>query len=144
MSGDAYQDKAAAFAAELVVQAAWPVLLIVAAMMAAPFVGMVALPLASPLTAAAWLVAAASAVATLAFSVLLLFDALLFRLMASHASETAGGAAVDDVLARMRLKTTAAVPRSLDQRMAGTRRLVIKQRIAFGLFAATSFAAAFL
>jgi hypothetical protein len=90
------------------------------------------------------LVAAASAVVTLALSALLLFDALLFRLMASHASEAAGGAGVDDALARMRLKPTAAGGRTLDQRMAGTRRLLVKQRIAFALFAVASFVAAFL
>ena len=81
---------------------------------------------------------------TLALSALLAFDALLFRLMASHASEAGGGAAVDDVLARMRLKPTAAGGRTLDQRMAGTHRLLVEQRIAFGLFALASFVAAFL
>jgi hypothetical protein len=142
MSGD--HDKADAFAAGLMVQAAWPVLLVIAAIMAAPVIGTVAAAKATPLSAAAWLVAAAGAVATVAFSALLFFDALLFRLMASHASEAAGGAAVDDVLARMRLKPTAAGGRSLDQRIAGTRRLLAKQRIAFGLFAAASLVAAFL
>ena len=73
-----------------------------------------------------------------------MFDALLFRLMASHASEVAGGAAVDDALARMRLKPTAAGGRSLDQRISGTRRLLAKQRIAFGLFAAASLVASFV
>jgi len=143
MSGDTYHDKAEAFATALMLQAAWPILLVVAALMAAPVIGLVAAPQTTPV-AVAWLVAAASAVATLALSALLAFDALLFRLMASHASEAGGGAAVDDVLARMRLKPTAAGGRTLDQRMAGTRRLLVEQRMAFTLFAVASFVAAFL
>lgn len=138
-----FPEKAEAFAAGLMLQAAWPILLVVAALMAAPVIGLVAAPQTTP-AAVAWLVAAASAVATLALSALLLFDALLFRLMASHAGEAGGGAAVDDVLARMRLKPTAAGGRTLDQRMAGTRRLLAKQRIAFALFAVASFVAALL
>ena len=143
MSGDTYHDKAEAFATGLMLQAAWPILLVVAALMAAPVIGLVAAPQTTPV-AVAWLVAAASAVATLALSALLAFDALLFRLMASHASEAGGGAAVDDVLARMRLKPTAAGGRTLDQRMAGTRRLLVEQRMAFTLFAVASFVAAIL
>ncbi|MER8604179.1 hypothetical protein NKH48_10465 [Mesorhizobium sp. M1233] len=140
----ACRDKAEAFAAGLMVQVAWPLLLIAAALLAAPVIGLAAAPQTSSLSAAAWLIAAAGAIATIILSALLLFDALLFRLMASHASEAGGGAAIDDVLARMRLKPTAAGGRSLDQRMAGTRRLLAKQRIAFSLFAAASVVAAFL
>lgn len=144
MNDEAYHDKAEAFAAGLMVQAVWPILLVVAAVMAAPIIGLVAGPQATALSAAAWLVAAASAVSTLALSALLLFDALLFRLMASHASEAAGGAVVDDVLARMRLKPTPAGGRSLDHRMAGTRRLLTRQRMALAVFAAASLFAAFV
>jgi hypothetical protein len=144
MSGDAYQNKVEAFAAALMVQAAWPTLLVAVAVMAAPVIGPVAAPQATAISTAAWLVAAASALATLAFSALLVFDALLFRLMASHASEAGGGTAVDDLLARMRLKPTPAGGRSLDQRTAGTRRLLAKQRIAFGQFAAASLVASFV
>jgi len=143
MSGETYHDKAEAFAAGLMLQAAWPILLVVAALMAAPIIGLVAAPQTTPV-AVAWLVAATSAVATIALSALLAFDALLFRLMASHASEAGGCAAVDDVLARMRLKPTAAGGRTLDQRIAGTHRLLVEQRIAFALFALASFVAAFL
>ncbi|MER8863175.1 hypothetical protein NKI19_05565 [Mesorhizobium sp. M0751] len=135
----AYRDKAEAFAAGLMVQVAWPLLLIAAALLAAPVIGLAA----ASLSAAAWLIAAAGAIATIILSALLLFDALLFRLMASHASEAGGCAAIDDVLARMRLKPTAAGGRSLDQRMAGTRGLLARQRIAFSLFAAASVVAAF-
>jgi len=143
MSGNAYQDKAGAFAAGLLLQAAWPVLVIVASVLATPVIGLAAGPQATPLSAAAWFVAAAGALATLAFSMLILFDALLFRLMASRDSEAEGGAAVDDVLTRMRLKPAPAATRPLDQRMAGTRRLLTRQRIGFILFMAASLVAAF-
>ncbi|ESY28801.1 hypothetical protein NKH85_26900 [Mesorhizobium sp. M0924] len=144
MSGENFPENAEIFAAGLMVQAVWPILLVVAAVMAAPVIGLVAGPQTTALSAAAWLVAAASAVATLTLSALLLFDALLFRLMASHASEAAGGAVVDDVLARMRLKSTTAGGRSLDHRMAGTRRLLTRQRMALAMFAAASLFAAFV
>lgn len=144
MSGSAFQDKAGAFAAGLMVQAAWPLLLIAACMLVTPVIGLATGPQATPLSAAAWFVAAVGALTALAFSMLILFDALLFRLMASHDNEAAGGAAIDDVLARMRLKPAPAATRPLDQRMAGTRRLLMKQRLAFALFVAASLVAAFL
>lgn len=144
MNNETFQDKAGAFAAALMVQAAWPLLVIAACVLATPVIGLAAGPQATPLSAVAWFVAAASALVTLAFSMLILFDALLFRLMASHDGETAGGAAVDDLLARMRLKPEPTAARSLDQRMSGTRRLLMKQRIAFCLFAAASLVAAFV
>ncbi|RWQ65043.1 hypothetical protein [Mesorhizobium sp.] len=138
----AHRDKAETFAAWLMTQAMWPLLLVLAALVAAPFIAVAAQPQAT--LAAAWLIAAASAAATLAYSALLVFDALLFRLMASHASEAAAGAAVDEVLARMRLKPPSAGGRSLDRRMAGAHRLLAKQRIAIGLFVAASLVAAFI
>ncbi|TIP27072.1 MAG: hypothetical protein E5X67_17170 [Mesorhizobium sp.] len=134
----AHRDKAEAFAARLMTQAVWPLLLVLAALAAAPVIAVAAQPQAITLAAAAWLVAAASGVVTLAVSALLVFDALLFWLMASHISEAAGGASVDDVLARMRVKPAAAGIRSLDRRIAGTQRLMMKQRIALGLFVAAS------
>lgn len=140
----AHRDKAEAFAAWLMTQAVWPLLLVLAALVAAPFIAVAAQPQATLAAAAAWLVAAASAAATLAYSALLVFDALLFRLMASHASEAAAGAAVDEALARMRLKPPSAGGRSLDRRMAGTHRLLAKQRITIGLFVAASLVAAFI
>ncbi|WP_287254197.1 hypothetical protein [Mesorhizobium sp.] len=114
---------------------------LLAALAAAPVIAVAAQPQATTLAAAAWLVAAASGVVTLAVSALLAFDALLFWLMASHISEAAGGASVDDVLARMRVKPAAAGIRSLDRRIAGTQRLLMKQRIALGLFVAASLVA---
>ena len=83
---------------------------------------------------AAQLAAVASGLAVLAFSAILLFDALLFRLMASYEDEWKGGAAVDDILARMRLKATPPDTRSLAQRAAGTRHLVARQRFALAVF----------
>jgi hypothetical protein len=88
-------------------------------------------------------VAAASAIAVLACSALLVFDALLFRLMASHDDEASGGAAVDELLTRMRLKPAPSTIRSLDDRIDGTRRLLSRQRAALGLFAAGLLAAGF-
>jgi hypothetical protein len=137
----AHRDKAEAFAAGLMTQAVWPLFLVLAALAAAPVIAVAAQPQATTLAAAAWLVAAASGVVTLAVSALLVFDALLFWLMASHISEAAGGASVDDVLARMRVKPAAAGIRSLDRRIAGTQRLLMKQRIALGLFVAASLVA---
>ncbi|MGX9575989.1 hypothetical protein [Mesorhizobium sp. f-mel] len=134
----AHRDKAEAFAASLMTQAVWPLLLVLAALVAAPFIAVAAQPQPTTLASAAWLVAAASGMVTLAVSALLVFDALLFWLMASHISEAAGGASVDDVLARMRVKPAAAGIRSLDRRIAGTQRLLMKQRIALGLFVAAS------
>jgi hypothetical protein len=144
MSGNTYQDKAGAFAAGLMVQAAWPLLVIAACVLAAPVVALVGASSATAFSATAWLVAAVGALATLAFSMLILFDALLFRLMASHDGEVSGGAAVDDLLARMRLKPTPATTRPLDQRMAGTRRVLMQQRVAFAVFAVASLVAALL
>ncbi|MCF6102994.1 hypothetical protein [Mesorhizobium muleiense] len=137
----AHRDNAEAFAAGLMTQAVWPLFLVLAALAAAPVIAVAAQPQAITLAAAAWLVAAASGVVTLAVSALLVFDALLFWLMASHISEAAGGASVDDVLARMRVKPAAAGIRSLDRRIAGTQRLLMKQRIALGLFVAASLVA---
>ncbi|RWF76541.1 MAG: hypothetical protein EOS26_12025 [Mesorhizobium sp.] len=134
----AHRDKAEAFATSLMTQAVWPLLLVLAALVAAPFIAVAAQPQTTTLASAAWLVAAASGMVTLAVSALLVFDALLFWLMASHISEAAGGASVDDVLARMRVKPAAAGIRSLDRRIAGTQRLLMKQRIALGLFVAAS------
>ncbi|TIM40131.1 MAG: hypothetical protein E5Y55_28765 [Mesorhizobium sp.] len=137
----AHRDKAEAFAAGLMTQAVWPLFFVLAALAAAPVIAVAAQPQATTLAAAAWLVAAASGVVTLAVSALLAVDALLFWLMASHISEAAGGASVDDVLARMRVKPAAAGIRSLDRRIAGTQRLLMKQRIALGLFVAASLVA---
>ncbi len=80
-------------------------------------------------------VATVGGLAVLALSALIRFDAALFHLMASYDDEATGGAAVDDVLARMRLKPQPARVRSLSERIAGARRLVFRQRLALAVFA---------
>ncbi|WP_365946175.1 hypothetical protein, partial [Mesorhizobium sp.] len=143
MSHDAYQGKTAAFAAMLVKQAAWPAAIVIAGDSIAPLVASARGALTAPLAVLALLVAAASAVVVLGLSALLVFDVLLFRLMATHGDEISGGAAVDDMLARMRLKPAPAMPRPLDQRIAGTRRLLARQRIAFAVFVVAFLTAGF-
>ncbi|MFC3322516.1 hypothetical protein [Mesorhizobium cantuariense] len=143
MTGNAYQDRTDRFAGMLMRQAAWPAALVVAANILAPLAasargGFETLPAAVALS-----ITAASAVAVLALSALLAFDALLFRVMAGHDDEASGGAAVDDMLARMRLKPAPSTTRSLEDRMAGTSRLLFKQRAALALFATALLAAGF-
>ncbi|OHV89462.1 hypothetical protein [Mesorhizobium sp. ORS 3428] len=135
MTDDAYKERTGRFAAMLVKQAAWPSVIVLACDGFAPLVVAARGAFQAPLAILALLVAAASGVAVLVLSALLIFDALLFRLMATHGDEGAGGAAVDDVLSRMRLKPAPPVPRPLDERMAGTRRLLGRQRMAFAVFA---------
>ncbi|CDX44686.1 conserved membrane hypothetical protein [Mesorhizobium sp. ORS 3359] len=143
MSDDAYQRKTAAFAAMLVKQAAWPAAMVIAGDSIAPLVASARGALTAPLAVLALLVAAASAVAVLGLSALLAFDALLFRLMATHGDEISGGAAVDDLLSRMRLKPASPTTRPLDERIAGTRRLLARQRIAFAVFVVAFLTAGF-
>ena len=144
MTGNTDQQSTDRFAGMLMRQAVWPAAIVVAANILAPLAASARGAFETLTAAVALSLTAASAVAVLALSALLAFDALLFRLMASHATEAAGGAGVDDVLARMRLKPTAAGGRSLDHRMAGTRRLLTRQRLALAMFAAASLVAAFV
>jgi hypothetical protein len=74
-----------------------------------------------------WWLLLACCLAPTALAVHLLFDALLFRLAASHDSEEQALAAIDDVLARMGLRARPAMPAPLSQRFAGCRRLVVLQ-----------------
>ena len=143
MTGNAYQQSTDRFAGMLMRQAVWPAAIVVAANILAPLAASARGAFETLHAALALSLAAASSVAVLALSALLAFDALLFRLMASHDNEASAGAAVDDLLARMRLKPLPPTTRSLDQRMAGTRRLLTRQRMAFGLFVATLLAAGF-
>ena len=76
---------------------------------------------------------AALALMTIGYSALIGFDALLFRLIASYEDVTDGCVAVDDLLARMRLKQRPATIRPLSARIAGTRRLVWRQHFALAL-----------
>ncbi|AZO24336.1 MULTISPECIES: hypothetical protein [unclassified Mesorhizobium] len=143
MTDEAYQQRTAAFAAMLIKQAAWPTAIVVAGDSVAPLVASARGALHAPLAVLALLVAAASAVVVLGLSALLLFDALLFRLMATHSDDASGGAAVDDILSRMRLKPAPTAPRPLDDRIAGTRRLLVRQRIGFAIFVVAFLTAGF-
>ncbi|RWE29030.1 hypothetical protein, partial [Mesorhizobium sp.] len=127
----------------LVKQAAWPAAVVIACDSVAPLVASARGAFQAPLAVLALLVASASAVVVLGLSALLVFDALLFRLMATHDDEVSGGAAVDDLLARMRLKPAPANKRPLDDRIAGTRRLLTRQRIAFAIFVVAFLTAGF-
>lgn len=60
----------------------------------------------------------------------LLLDAALFRLIASHDDVGDGCAAVDNLLARVRLRAAPVGIRPLNERMAGSRRLIRRQRLA--------------
>ena len=133
MSRSDYHTVAERFAATLVVQAAWPAAIVVAAAIAAPFAGRAAL---APLPLVAATMAVLAGLATLALSAIILLDALLFRLIASHTDEMHATATVDDLLARMRLKPAPLRNRPLAERIAGTRRLLVKQRSAAGVFVA--------
>jgi hypothetical protein len=70
----------------------------------------------------------------LALAIHLLFDALLFRLASSHETEAAGLAAVDDVLSRMQLRKFDGAARGLERRIAGSRRIVWRQRFALAIY----------
>lgn len=89
----------------------------------------------TPLALLLTLLAIIAGYATVALSALLIFDALLFRLMASHPDDASGGAAVDNLLARMRLKPAPTSTRPLDDRIRGSNRILTFQRIAFVIFA---------
>ncbi len=105
--------------------------------------GLVALLLlaVAPLTAGAhgfgaalgWLLLLAFCLVALALSVHLLFDAALFRIALSHDGEEVGLAAIDDVLARMGLRTKPAVSAPLSQRLSGCRRLILLQWLSLGV-----------
>jgi hypothetical protein len=80
-------------------------------------------------------VAILAATVTLAYSVVLVFDALLFRIIARYEDDWKGGAAVDDILAHMHLKKPPDITRPLADRAAGTFRLAARQRVAFAVTA---------
>lgn len=101
-----------------------------------------AMSTASPLAMVFTLLAIIAGYATVALSILIIFDALLFRLMATHPDDASAGAAVDDLLARMRLKPRPTVTRPLEARMRGSDRIMTVQRIAFLVFAGAWLAAA--
>ncbi len=123
---------AQAFAAKLRLQAFVAIALTGAAFAVLPFLA----DFQKPASRLLWLGLAASGAAALALSAYLLFDAMLFRLMASYENETAGGVAVDRFLSRAGLRAYPQTSRTLAERMAGTARLLMFQRAALLVFAA--------
>ena len=130
------------FADWLARQALWPAVIVAAVLAAAPLAALPGgfAPDSWP-AAAIDIVATVSGLAVLALSALIRFDAALFHLIASYGEEAAGGEAVDDALARMRLKPKPGRVRGLAERMAGARRLVFRQRLALAVFALAAAAA---
>ena len=80
-----------------------------------------------------WWLLLAPVLVALALSAHLVFDAVLFRLAASHDNEQAGLVAIDDTLLRMGLCVPAAETRPLDHRIRGSHRLVWLQWLALGI-----------
>lgn len=120
------------FARSLLVQAIWPVAAVAAAIL---FTALSSVAPPGSFGYGSVIIAAVfgiSGLVTILLSANLIFDAFLFRLIASHENEAAGCAAVDDLLARMRLKQRPERPRGLQERITGTRRLMRRQRTALG------------
>lgn len=111
-------------------QAAWPAAASFALAAAAIARLIVGVPPTAPLVAMVFATVVIAGLLVLALSATLAFDALLFRVVASYEDEMKGGAAVDDILARMRLKPAPAETRSLADRVVGTERLIRRQRAA--------------
>ncbi|MDQ6432783.1 hypothetical protein RB623_01795 [Mesorhizobium sp. LHD-90] len=132
MTAGSHADRAERLARRALSQALWPPLAAIAVGVAA-VANWPDTAWAGPFGWMAAGLAGASSLALIGFSALLVFDALLFRLAASYEDEWKGGAAVDDILARMRLKPTPPKTRSLSDRAAGTRRIVSRQRMALAL-----------
>lgn len=119
----------------LITQAAWPAMIVAAVAAVGPLLASLATePLVGAFKVTALLIASASGLATIALSAIVLFDALLFRLIDSHDTEPTGTAAVDNLLVRMGLRSAPVRNRSLAERMAGTSRLLVKQRLMLGVF----------
>ena len=137
MTDASYSDVAERYANALMVQASWPLGAVAAIAVAMQVMdALAAEPVAGALHLVAVIAACLAALATVALSSILLFDSLLFRLIASSNDEMSGTAAVDDMLARMRLRQPPLRNRTLAERIAGTKRLLFKQRFAFALFLA--------
>jgi hypothetical protein len=123
---------AEAFAAKLRVHALAGIALVGAALFGLP----VFVDFQKPLSLLFWSGFVLSAAAALALSLYLLFDAMLFRLMASYDNEAAGGIAIDRFLARAGLRKLPETNRALAERMAGTARILNFQRAALLVFLA--------
>lgn len=120
------------FAAKLRVNALAGIALVGAGLFGVP----VFVDFQKPISLFLWSGLALGAAAALALSVYLLFDALLFRLLASYENEEAGCIAVDRFLARAGLRKLPKESRPLAARMAGTARLLNFQRAALLVFLA--------
>ncbi|MBX3568619.1 MAG: hypothetical protein KF914_11215 [Rhizobiaceae bacterium] len=119
-------------------QAAWPTATVLALAAFAVARCIAGVTSTAPFVAMAFVTAVLPGLLVLALSAILAFDALLFRVAASYEDEMKGGAAVDDILARMRLKPAPAETRSLADRIAGTERLIRRQRAALAALLAGS------
>jgi hypothetical protein len=89
-----------------------------------------------PVSLLLWIGLILSTAAALVLSLHILFDAMLFRLLASYENEDAGGIAVDRFLSRTGLRPMPETKRSLMERMAGTARLLNFQHAALLVFLA--------
>lgn len=89
-----------------------------------------------PLSLLLWTAFVLAAAAALALSLYLLFDSMLFRLLASFENETAGGIAVDRILVSAGLRKLPQMSRTVTERIAGTARLLNFQRAALLVFLA--------
>ncbi len=89
-----------------------------------------------------WVLFVAGGFSTACLGFYLCFEALLFRIIGSHEDGVSGGRAIDEFLDRAGLRATPNSPRSLSDRIAGTNRLLMYQRIAtlvtLGIFAVSS------
>jgi len=81
----------------------------------------------------AWWLLLAFCFLPLAVSVHLLFDAALFLLAATYRTEADGLAAIDDVLARMGLRSAESLPGSFAARLSGCGRLLRLQRASLAI-----------
>jgi hypothetical protein len=121
---------ALAFAVKLRIHAFGALALLGAAFAALPYLT----DFQKPVSRLIWMGLIIAAAASLALSVYLLFDAMLFRLLASYENEAAGGIAVDRFLARAGLRPLPETSRTLTERMAGTARILNFQRAALLVF----------
>lgn len=80
------------------------------------------------------IVIATSGIIVLFLAAYMLFEAALFRFIASKPSEEEGCRAVDKLLAKLHLRGFPQATRMLDARMAGTNRLLLKLHLAFVVF----------
>jgi hypothetical protein len=119
--------------------AAWPAALAAGYIAAGPLLFRPEQPqLAAALAAT---VAGLAALSTLAIAALLVFDAMLFRLAASHADEPEGLEAIDETLDRMAAKPRSEETRGLAERAAGTQRWQRRQRLSLAVMVAAAIAA---